>query len=172
MHWIVNIAVRMRRIPPAMRPSSFSPMPETIPTTPAAHAAGLVRPSRRMLSMFEIYLRWYIGRHFRALRVAHSDRFPKLARPLILYLNHASWWDPLTCIVLSRYWLPQSDHYAPMEAASLRQYRFMRKLGLFPVESGTRRGAAQFLGAANEILAMQDSVLWITPEGHFSDVRT
>jgi 1-acyl-sn-glycerol-3-phosphate acyltransferase len=47
-----------------------------------------------------------------------------------------------------------------------------RKLGMFPVESGTPRGAVQFLRAAREILSTPNSVLWVTPEGRFTDMRT
>jgi len=132
----------------------------------------LVKPSRRLLSFFANYLNWYIGRHFHAIRLANSPRFPRVAGPLIVYANHASWWDPLAFIVISRYFLPTASHYAPMDAAALKHYALLRKLGIFPVEAGTRRGAAQFLRAANEILSAPNSVLWITPEGRFTDMRT
>jgi hypothetical protein len=59
-----------------------------------------------------------------------------------------------------------------MDAAALKHYAVLRKLGLFAVESGTPRGAAQFLRAAREILATPNSVLWLTPEGRFTDIRT
>ncbi len=134
-------------------------------------SATLVRPSRRLLSFFARYLHWYIGRHFHAIRVANSGRFPASAGPLIVYGNHASWWDPLAFIVISRYFLPTACHYAPMDAAALKHYSFLRKLGIFPLETGTRRGAAQFLRAANEIFSTPNSVLWVTPEGRFTDMR-
>jgi hypothetical protein len=131
----------------------------------------LVPPSRRLLSFFSHYLHWYIGRHFHAMRLANSSRFPRVSGPLIVYANHASWWDPLAFIVISRYFLPAASHYAPMDAAALKHYGFLRKLGLFPLETGTRRGAAQFLRASKQILATPNSVLWVTPEGRFTDMR-
>ncbi len=135
-------------------------------------SSELVPPSRRLLSLFSIYLHWYLGRHFRAVRLANSSRFPRKAGPLIVFANHASWWDPLACIVTSRYFLPNASHYGAMDAAALKHYGFLRKLGLFPLQTGTRRGAAQFLKDAKEIVSTPDSVLWITPEGRFTDVRT
>jgi 1-acyl-sn-glycerol-3-phosphate acyltransferase len=132
----------------------------------------LVPPSRRLLSLFSIYLHWYIGRHFHALRLANSGRFPSGTGPLIVYGNHASWWDPLAYIVISRHLLPTAYHYGPMDAAALKHYGFLRKLGMFPIEMGTRRGAAQFLRGAEEILSTPNSVLWVTPEGRFTDMRT
>jgi 1-acyl-sn-glycerol-3-phosphate acyltransferase len=132
----------------------------------------LTKPSRRLLSIFGFYLRWYIGRHFHGLRIANAERFPReVSGPLIIYLNHASWWDPLTCIMVSRRFLPQADHYAPMDEAALERYGFFGKLGLFPVELDTHRGALQFLRSATEVLMMPNSVLWLTPQGKFADAR-
>jgi 1-acyl-sn-glycerol-3-phosphate acyltransferase len=133
---------------------------------------ALVRPSRRLLSFFAFYLHWYAGRHFHAIRVANAGRLPGATGPLIAYTNHASWWDPLALILLSRYFLPTADHYGPMDATALKHYGFLRKLGLFPIEPGSRRGAVQFLRAAEEILSRPGSVLWVTPEGRFTDMRT
>ena len=132
----------------------------------------LIRPSRPLLALFAIYLHWYVGRHFSAIRVANASRLPAAAGPLIAYSNHASWWDPLALILFSRYFFPTSDHYGPMDAAALKRYGFLRKLGLFPIEAGTSRGAVQFLRAAEEVLSRPQSVLWLTPEGHFTDIRT
>ena len=102
----------------------------------------------------------------------NASRFPNTSGPLIVYANHASWWDPLSFIVISRYFRPNAHHYAPMDAVALKHYGFLRKLGLFGIEAGTPRGAAQFLRAAGEILSTPGSVLWVTPEGRFTDMRT
>jgi 1-acyl-sn-glycerol-3-phosphate acyltransferase len=134
--------------------------------------SSLTKPSRPLLALFAAYLRWYLRGHFHGLRVAHGERFPRrVAGPLIVYLNHASWWDPLTCILLSRRFLPQADHYAPMDEAALARYGFFAKLGLFPVEMETARGAMQFLRSSRQILSTPNSVLWLTPEGRFTDPR-
>src|ERR1700748_2723626 len=89
--------------------------------------AGLVPPSRRLLSFFSCYLSWYMGRHFHALRLANPGRFPTANGPLIIFANHSSWWDPLSCFVLSRHFLPQASHYGPMDEAALQRYGFLRK---------------------------------------------
>jgi 1-acyl-sn-glycerol-3-phosphate acyltransferase len=135
-------------------------------------SSELIPPSRRLLLLFSYYLHWYIGRHFHALRLANAGRFPREGGRLIVYSNHPSWWDPLVFFAISRYLLPRSSHYGPMDAAALKHYGFFRKLGMFPVESGTRRGAVQFLSAAQDILSAPNSALWLTPEGRFTDVRT
>jgi 1-acyl-sn-glycerol-3-phosphate acyltransferase len=138
----------------------------------AAGRTRLIKPSRRLLALFDLYLRWYLRRHFHGLRVAHGERFPRKADgPLIIFLNHPSWWDPLTCIMISRRFLPRADHYAPMDEAALERYGFFSKLGLFPVEMNTNRGAMQFVRYSMQVLAAPGSVLWLTPEGRFTDPR-
>lgn len=132
------------------------------------------RPSRAMLAWFSFYLRWYLPRHFHALRLAHAARFlhgADAGAPVIVALNHPSWWDPLTCILVSRFLLPHHDHYAPMDSTEIKRYRILSHMGLFPIDKGSPRGAAQFLRAAQEILVRPQSLLWVTPQGEFVDAR-
>ena len=130
------------------------------------------RPSRFLLRFFDLYLSLYVPLHFNALRLACAERFPLAARPLIVVINHPSWWDPLTSILISRFLLRSADHYAPIDALSLPRHRILAGLGLFPVEQGTPRGAVQFLRAAHSILADPNALLWLTPQGSFTDTRT
>ena len=62
------------------------------------------------------------------------------------------------------------QHYAPMDASALRRYPILKRLGIFPVEIETARGAIQFLRTGQKIL-QSGGVLWITPQGQFSDPR-
>jgi 1-acyl-sn-glycerol-3-phosphate acyltransferase len=137
-----------------------------------AQAAGDLRtPSQRALGLFSIYLKWYLGRHFHAVRVANAGRIPRLSEPLILFANHSSWWDPLTAMVLGRTMLPHREHYAPMDEKALKHYAIFRSMGFFPVDNGSLRGAAQLLRAGTQVFSRPGSVLWITPESQFQDVR-
>lgn len=134
------------------------------------------RPSRPMLRAFRWYTAWYMWLHFRGLRTAHVERFPAVSAigsetPTIIYLNHASWWDPLVCIRIAQRLLPECEHYAPIDASALGRYGFFRKIGLFPQTMGTAHGAISFLRNAQSILQAEKSVLWITPQGRFTDVR-
>jgi 1-acyl-sn-glycerol-3-phosphate acyltransferase len=128
-------------------------------------------PSRRFFSFFSGYLRWYVPRAFHAVRLARAHRFPQLSPDVstIVCVNHPSWWDPLICMLLSQRVAPQAEHYAPMDAAMLAHYGFMRRLGLFPVNAACSR---DFLRTAESILSRPRSMLWITPEGQFTDART
>ena len=128
-------------------------------------------PSARAIGLFSIYMQWYLRRHFHSVRVANAMRIPRLAEPLILFVNHASWWDPLTAMLLGRTILPHREHYAPMDEKALRHYAIFRPMGFFPVDNASPRGAAQLLRAGYQVLLRPRSVLWITPESQFQDVR-
>jgi len=128
-------------------------------------------PSRRAIGLFSIYLRWYLRRHFHGVRVANTGRIPPQAQPLILFANHASWWDPMTAMLLAQTIFPERDHYAPMDEMALKHYGIFRPMGFFPVDNTSPRGAAQLLRAGAQVMARPGAVLWITPESQFQDVR-
>lgn len=108
---------------------------------------------------------------FRAARLARPG-LPPLpeGRPVVVVSNHPSWWDPAFCMVLAPALFPGRTHYAPIEAAMLRRYRFFARLGFFGVEEG-RAGAAAFLRTSEAVLADPSRMLWVTAQGRFSDPR-
>ncbi len=128
-------------------------------------------PSRSLVHWFTGYSRWYIRRSFHSLRVSCSGLPPKTHLPLVVYSNHASWWDPLVFLVLRQEFFPERTAFAPMEASALEQYKFLRKLGFFAVEPGTRRGAVRFLRAGEAILGNPNALLALTPQSRFADPR-
>jgi 1-acyl-sn-glycerol-3-phosphate acyltransferase len=127
-----------------------------------------------LLSLFERYVGSYLARQFHAFRLSKTQRPDPVAirgKPLIVYFNHPSWWDPLTCLRLAEQFFPERKHYAPMEAATLRKYPFFERLGFFGVELGSPRGARRFLTVSRQVLSRPDSALWIAAEGQFTDPR-
>lgn len=126
---------------------------------------------RLLFLLFATIGRRRLRKGFRAVRILHPERLRALPTgPIVVYLNHPSWWDPIVCAEVSRRLLPGRKHRAPISAASLRQYRFFRHMGMFPVEQDSPRGAAQFLRTAGAVL-QGNGVLWITAQGHFTDAR-
>ncbi|MGI9089313.1 MAG: lysophospholipid acyltransferase family protein [Chthoniobacterales bacterium] len=126
--------------------------------------------SRRLLALFGGYSEKYLRRHFHSVRLLANSAPPVCeGLPLIIYLNHSSWWDPLVCLLLARRFFPKRNSYGPMDARALRRYQFFRRLGFFGVEAGSVAGAKDFLEAAEAILQAEDSALWITPQGRFVD---
>lgn len=125
-----------------------------------------------LLSWFTWYSRRYLRRHFHSLRISRSGFVPKAEGfPLVIFSNHPSWFDPLVGLVLKEHCFQQRNLSAPMDAAALGRYGFFRRLGFFPVEQKSARGAAQFLRAAGEIMRLPHSLLAVTPQSRFADVR-
>jgi 1-acyl-sn-glycerol-3-phosphate acyltransferase len=127
-----------------------------------------------LLSMFGRYCERFLARNFHAVRLSKSQRPDPVAvrgKPLVVYFNHPSWWDPLICLQLAAQLFPERKHYGPIDASALGRYKFFEKLGFFGVEPGTARGARRFLSVSQEILSRPDTALWIAAEGRFTDPR-
>ena len=75
-------------------------------------------------------------------------------------------------VMLSMLRFPDRDSYGPMEASALEQYRFMRRIGIFGIETDKASGAAAFLKISGGLLEDPRTMLWITAEGTFTDART
>ena len=130
------------------------------------------RISVGMMKLFAAYSRRYVRRNFTALRILKSGLPPgDPSRPLVIFLNHASWWDPLVCLLLSGEFFPTHNSFAPMDSTALERYRFFKHLGFFGIEPQTQRGARTFLGITDALLASSRNALWLTPQGRFMDVR-
>lgn len=130
----------------------------------------LTPPSQRVLRGFARYTRFYLQRHFHAVRVAQDGPAPDVTGPMVIYLNHPAWWDPLIGLLLALECLPQRRHWAVIEQAQLARYRIFAKLGFFGVEPGPR-GGRRLLAAAAQLAQEPQGTLWVTPQGRFSDPR-
>src|SRR5690606_795153 len=118
------------------------------------------------------YAHFYVRRHLHAVRVVTGSAPAKLhGWPLIICLNHPSWWDPLIALALANATFPERIHYAPIDSVALSQYQIFQRIGFFGVEPGTIRGSERFLRIGKAILADPGNALWITGEGAFTDVR-
>ncbi len=144
-------------------------------------ATGFARASRRhtlptvsptLLHWFTWYSQQYLRRHFHSVRVSRAGYPPfDVDAPLIIFANHASWWDPLLWLVVKAEFFPSRPAFSPIDADALARYKLLRRLGFFGVEQKTARGAFQFLRTAEAILHSRDHILAMTPQGRFSDVR-
>ncbi|MFW6336673.1 MAG: lysophospholipid acyltransferase family protein [Phycisphaeraceae bacterium] len=145
-------------------------------------ASRLPRRSGWLFNRFARYVQWYLGRHFDAVRLLGGgrDRLASLPadRPVIVFSNHPSWWDPLVGTAVTAACLGGRKTYAPIEAAMLEKYKVFGMLGFFGIESDSRRGGASFLRTGDAVLLEPThlrnaprNAIWITAEGFFSDPR-
>ncbi len=129
--------------------------------------------SPRIAGYFLKYLkkRFFPGT-FHAVRLIGRENMPDPAkRPVIIFMYHGSWWDPISTMLMVDELCPGVPLFGPMDAEMLNKYAFMRKIGAFPVESDSKRGAVSFLRAAREVLSAPGRILSMTPQGEFVDPR-
>jgi 1-acyl-sn-glycerol-3-phosphate acyltransferase len=139
-------------------------------TPRVAANAAIPQRSEFLCRWFSWWVRGYLAKHFHAVRLACGTQLSVPAdAPLVIVLNHPSWWDPLIGVVLAGLF-PERTHYAPMDARMLNRYRLFKKLGFYGVEQGSR-GAAAFLRTSVAILSQPGATVWITAQGRFADPR-
>ena len=109
---------------------------------------------------------------FHAVRIAKPG-VPQVPSdlPVVIYCNHPSWWDAAFVSVLATRAFPGRRSYGPIDAAAIGKYGFMRRIGFFGVQPNSRAGAVTVLRVGRALLAHADTLLWITPEGEFTDPR-
>lgn len=119
------------------------------------------------------YVLRYVRKHFHAVRLSKaSSPIPAGDAPLVVVLNHPSWWDPMTGTVLTREFGEHREHFVAIDAEMLKKYPFFKLIGFVGVDTHSLRGAAEFLRTATTLLSKPNRVLWVTAQGEFSDVRT
>jgi 1-acyl-sn-glycerol-3-phosphate acyltransferase len=130
------------------------------------------RIAKRQLGWFARYVRVYLRRNFHGVHLLRLCELEELdGWPLLVCLNHPSWWDPLMALYLSQRFFKDRVQYAPIAEVGLAKYRFFERLGFFGIDPGTRSGAFRFLQIGEAVLSQPDAALWVTPQGHFIDVR-
>jgi hypothetical protein len=140
----------------------------------AAAQKALGRRSPTAIRFFEWQFRKQLQRNFTAIRLSRSGPFPTLdpARPLVVYTNHPGWWEAVIYFHLGR--LPpfrDRTGYGPINVEELQKYPFLDRLGLFGIAMESYAGAAQFLTVATSLLTQPNTMLWLSAEGKFTDVR-
>jgi 1-acyl-sn-glycerol-3-phosphate acyltransferase len=145
-------------------------MPPRDARVPTEDPVGRFDPRR--MAFFHFMFSRFFRKHMRAVRVAKWG-LPRDygERPLVVFANHPGWWDGVAFMLLSQALFVPRRMYIPMDKAALDRYPFMRRLGVFGVETGTPRGAIAFLRLAKDVLSHHDRMLWMNAPGRFSDVR-
>jgi 1-acyl-sn-glycerol-3-phosphate acyltransferase len=127
--------------------------------------------SPNLLAAFRLYLRWYFWRSFSGVRLSRATQPPSApGRPIVVYTNHPSWWDPALFILVTETLFPGRAAFGPMDGAQLARYGIFRRMGVFGIDP-TPRGAAAFLHVARATLANPKTIMWVTAEGKFTDTR-
>ena len=130
----------------------------------------MIKPDRSPLmeTWFMRYIKWDMSHTFH-----HVYTFGEIGKietdgrtPLIVCLNHSSWWDAMLAILVESEFFGW-ERYAVMEEAQLRRYRFFTKLGILGVDRTSLKGAKEFVDFSQTLLRGAKRSLWLTPQGAF-----
>lgn len=126
-------------------------------------------------AFFARYVRWRTRRCFHAVRISQPEVLRAAdgdGAPLIVMMNHPGWWDPLVGVLVQQALLRGRPGMAPMDQTQLEKFRFFRHLGLFGIDPDEKKNKAAMLEYVHRQWATRPrTVLWITPQGRFADVR-
>lgn len=121
---------------------------------------------------FKQYALRYLRKHFRAVRISKNGAtLPTGDEPVLVVMNHASWWDAMTPIALFNQFPRGFEQFAAIDARAVEQYGFFKRLGFFGIDVNSVRGAATFLRVGEAILSQPKRVVWVTAQGQFTDAR-
>lgn len=143
----------------------------------ASIALEPAKPDRRFISFFGWYCRRLFAKKFASVRLAQGsravlDQTAEPKQPLIIALNHASWWDPLLGVIVVRAFCPDRSPAVPIDLEQFRRFKFFSKLGLFGISQDHPGAAEAFLDYVSEHFDRADKpLLVLTPQGTFTDVR-
>ncbi|QDT59010.1 hypothetical protein SV7mr_15140 [Stieleria bergensis] len=131
-------------------------------------------PAKWFYAGFQTFLKRFLRKNFHGVVLAKDSSLDvslAAGRPIIIYVNHPSWWDPLIAHFLNQRLFPERDFFAPIDAEALAKYRVFARLGFFGVQLSSTSGTAQFLSRSAAVLERSNAALWLTPEGRFADSR-
>jgi 1-acyl-sn-glycerol-3-phosphate acyltransferase len=135
---------------------------------------GLPKSKKWLVDGFCRFTKRMVAKHFHSFGVQWNQleiESVSLDRPVVVFANHAGWWDPITAMLIRQRFFPDRIFYAPIDSDALENYRIMKQLGFYGLRLNTHAGASEFLAVSKSILTSKKAALFITPEGRFADVR-
>lgn len=143
-----------------------SPLPAGDDPRPAIPAAK--NPVLDAL-LYRGFARWSLWRHFDRVWLQSHGPLPHPRNgPLIIYLNHSSWWDGYLMYVIHRVVLRgRFDAHLLMEEKQLRRYRFFRWSGAFSINRDDPEDSRRSQAYAAALLrgGRRPRLLFIFPQG-------
>jgi chlorobactene lauroyltransferase len=119
--------------------------------------------------LYRLFARRSLARTFDTVWLQHHGPLPAPAGgPLVLYLNHSSWWDGYLMYVIHRVVLRgQFDVHLLMEEKQLRAYRFFTWSGAFSVNRNDPDDSLRSQQYAASLLrgGSRPRALFIFPQG-------
>lgn len=143
------------------------------------HAAELIRGrfDPRVARVFSWIAHRMLRRAFAAVRIERASS-PELERaaasrgPVLLLVNHPSWWDPIVVTLLRNAFFRDREIMAPMDSVELRRFRVFARLGVFGIDPDDPRSARRLVAEVERRWrASPRGLLVVTPQGRMTDAR-
>ncbi len=140
---------------------------------------GLIRArySPLVTGLFERHVRSMVRRRFHCVRMV-EETVPVLRdaegdeRPLVVVMNHSSWWDPLVPLMLRKEFFQGRTPLAVMDREQLEKFGFFRRLGIFgidPDDPASLDGMGRYV--IEHLSKAERAAFLVTPQGRFADPR-
>jgi 1-acyl-sn-glycerol-3-phosphate acyltransferase len=111
--------------------------------------------------LVEAYVRRKVRASFRGVWL--RGELPAAQGGLLVYVNHANWWDGFVLHPLAK--AAGWDGYVMMEERNLARYPFLRRIGAFSVRRGEAASSLETLRYARGLLRQPDTAVFVFPEG-------
>jgi len=131
----------------------------------------------RVLRGFQWYVRRLLRKRFFAVRTSRSglpsaDVWRSHEGPLLLLLNHSSWWDPILLAFLQGVWCPDRRVLAAMDRVQLERFTIFRRMGVFGIDPDDPASLPAMVDYVHQTVMREPrSLVMLTPQGRFTDVR-
>jgi len=118
-----------------------------------------------------------LRKSFHAVRLERGSRgdleaLRAHAGPILLLLNHPSWWDPLIVAFLRRRAFGDRSVIGTMESRELERFAIFRRVGVFGIDPDDPASVRTLLREFSRRLGHDPRALGaITPQGRFTDPR-
>jgi 1-acyl-sn-glycerol-3-phosphate acyltransferase len=122
--------------------------------------------SKLYIFFFKWYCRWLFARRFH--RVWIRQEYNPDGRNTLYILNHNSWWDGLTPLLLNEFRFGQNAR-AIMEDRQIRKFPFFTRIGAMSISRENMRSALATLAAASQWLKSSNNSLFLYPEGKITN---
>ena len=114
-------------------------------------------------TFFRFFSRWKLKMHFHHLytELEHPDP----GKPLLLIMNHFSWWDGFIGYYLNNQYFRKKFHVMMLEE-ELSKRMFLNKAGAFSIRK-SNRSILESIRYSGDILSSPDNMLLMFPQGVF-----
>ena len=117
---------------------------------------------------FRFYAGWIIRRHFG--RIDIENEFADQNLPILLLVNHFSWWDGFFAMYLNVNLLKRKFHFMMLEE-QLKKFSFFNLTGGYSIRKNSK-SAVESINYTIELLQDKQNMVLLFPQGKIESVYT